>query len=921
MPSESPVNLADRGLASHPIPPDIAGSPGIPDRGPIAPGSMPVSTNVLAWRWGLATEGPACEGATRADPARLARASVARSGMSGATNRMLANSIAREAESTPKAFVHIQSLVQRQQQDRRKGDVARPTRGMFMFQPYSQQPPLDMSTEEVEAVVEAVLGPGPTGRASNGTLPEDIPAEMEEVFTGLLVKLIVDMWLKCGPEQALPLALILLVKALGCTHMAWRCRVFDVLFNLALHGSLLEAPPDAGAQGRSLSDHFRAMLRPILWELLTQLAETEESEPQVWQSALSCFLLMASEGGVLLRRHCEHVPMQALRQFLLFCQLQSWSPVLYQHLQALTCNLLFVVQSPSSAPLSKAHWSEMQLSQKRLDDLGGITWVVQQYQEAQEAPARQAFMTVILDYTVQKVFSEELDDGASDQELVQWIATVWNSLAMWDVLHPYAVTQRHNWKTDVRTWTESAIERGPAESSVSSWVTTGQRPGRVAAGASERRLLETVLRKMESLFAGDDDAEAAGLPEELVEHKNATIESVHFPRHPGVEESWEALEKAMYTMGEQRDPLKVWIAEILERVATKEHAAYCSRGKGDRDRPQPIPSVKAARGVKETEVERRIRKVLHAMFERGGPDAPLMFVHIAQRLATFVGGWLHSGIEMPRPPNPGSLLNGPPTVQSLPILLSTVDWLMHYRALPGCQAAFLRLTRHLLACVCRGDTSIGGSETLVASEGAPASPGGNGIGENAARTATDMMGQLGPSIWQEVTGSVESPTVSDTALRQIPAATLYSLFDVLSRSASLYTASNTSACGLYAVPLEASDIGPVRWGLWASSIEDLRLLLLVLLLGKSEESPAELVDSKGQDLVQPLLQQLLKDADPRLQYYASACLLRRIQVKSPDVYSQAMRRLVVHAQHTNDEKILENPYLRLMAMKELDLVP
>jgi hypothetical protein len=49
--------------------------------------------------------------------------------------------------------------------------------------------------------------------------------------------------------------------------------------------------------------------------------------------------------------------------------------------------------------------------------------------------------------------------------------------------------------------------------------------------------------------------------------------------------------------------------------------------------------------------------------------------------------------------------------------------------------------------------------------------------------------------------------------------------------------------------------------------------------------------------------------------YAAACfLLRRLTRAPPGAYRAGLRRLVLHAQAEDDERLLENPHFRLAAL-------
>ncbi|PRW39232.1 hypothetical protein C2E21_7090 [Chlorella sorokiniana] len=149
-------------------------------------------------------------------------------------------------------------------------------RMLFQYKPYSQQEPLVASEAEVAAVVEAVFGRwgnGPSAFEGETASLWDRPPASEAAFglaaggapTGevaavVLVKLVMDMYVKAGPKAAFPLTLLLLQAPLLRGDPAVQARVFDVLYNLSVHGELLydaaaeAVPEDAPALAEAVAE-------------------------------------------------------------------------------------------------------------------------------------------------------------------------------------------------------------------------------------------------------------------------------------------------------------------------------------------------------------------------------------------------------------------------------------------------------------------------------------------------------------------------------------------------------------------------------------------------------------------------------------------------------------------------------------------
>jgi hypothetical protein len=63
--------------------------------------------------------------------------------------------------------------------------------------------------------------------------------------------------------------------------------------------------------------------------------------------------------------------------------------------------------------------------------------------------------------------------------------------------------------------------------------------------------------------------------------------------------------------------------------------------------------------------------------------------------------------------------------------------------------------------------------------------------------------------------------------------------------------------------------------------------------------------------------ELLDDRDSRVAYYSSAFLLKRMMTAKPEKYQHMLQNLVVRAQQSNNEKLLENPYLQMRGILQL----
>jgi hypothetical protein len=94
---------------------------------------------------------------------------------------------------------------------------------------------------------------------------------------------------------------------------------------------------------------------------------------------------------------------------------------------------------------------------------------------------------------------------------------------------------------------------------------------------------------------------------------------------------------------------------------------------------------------------------------------------------------------------------------------------------------------------------------------------------------------------------------------------------------------------------------------------DIRATLVLLLIGKCTIDPSSFQEVGGEDFFGVLLD----DTDSRVAYYSSTFLLKRMMTEEPERYQRMLSSLVAKAQQSNNEKLLENPYLQMRGILQL----
>ncbi|CAK9176486.1 unnamed protein product [Ilex paraguariensis] len=108
-------------------------------------------------------------------------------------------------------------------------------------------------------------------------------------------------------------------------------------------------------------------------------------------------------------------------------------------------------------------------------------------------------------------------------------------------------------------------------------------------------------------------------------------------------------------------------------------------------------------------------------------------------------------------------------------------------------------------------------------------------------------------------------------------------------------------------------VGSKGRGNLPGATSDIRATLLLLLIGKCTADPAAFQEVGGEEF----FRELLDDTDSRVAYHSSTFLLKRMMTEESESYQRMLHSLVSRAQQSNNEKLLENPYLQIRGLIQL----
>ncbi|KAG2491347.1 hypothetical protein HYH03_010347 [Edaphochlamys debaryana] len=129
---------------------------------------------------------------------------------------------------------------------------------------------------------------------------------------------------------------------------------------------------------------------------------------------------------------------------------------------------------------------------------------------------------------------------------------------------------------------------------------------------------------------------------------------------------------------------------------------------------------------------------------------------------------------------------------------------------------------------------------------------------------------------------------------------------VLGRTA----AAGAAGQGAVAAGLAGAAVGP-----WRDDSQDRRLALLLLLIARCSLDP----EAFARYSLSHVVRAQLACEDLRCHYYAGVYLLKHWMLNQRDKYWRSLRHVLGTAQQLNDERLLDNPYLQVAAMLNVDV--
>ncbi|TYJ16247.1 hypothetical protein E1A91_A10G238300v1 [Gossypium mustelinum] len=815
-------------------------------------------------------------------------------------------------------------------------------RPLFQYRHYSEQQPLRLNPAEVCEVIAAVCSETSLTNANTMTvssrLSNNSAKPSMDVAVSVLIKLVIDMYV-LDSGTAAPLTLSMLEEMLSSPRTACRVRAFDLILNLAVHAHLLEpliiddnsvieeeysqelllnSEDQLTTQGRrklasskklgstSAIDKFESWILNILYDILLLLVQIDEMEGAVWASALSCLLYFVCDRGNIWRNRLKGLDIRVVKSILVISRINSWAEVVHCKLVCILTNMLYQVPDEST----KAIMSTANFLVDQLDLIGGIDFIFIEYSLSTSREERKHLYLVLFDYVLHQINETCISTGASEysDDEIQPIAAL---LTLADAPEAFYISVK------------LGVE-GIGELLRRSLSTTLDRYPN-----SERlhTLLENITEKLDRIISSFThlDTEFFQLKQITKSNKlkgNVEGSSTRNSVAMKAKLAWSILHSLLHSDRIlYRQNGFIWLGDLLiAEISDSRNGSIWSNvrslqnkiayaGVHDSSDPSDIPlSIWLMCGLLKSK-NNSIRWGFLVVLER-----------LLMRCKFLLD---ESEMQQPSnsdvsPDNRDTRLEKAITVidimSSALSLVAQINETDRINILKMCDILFSQL------CL-----KVPNSNLMPFGEGIQRPKVFTRTEEIRKSSNIDFVSQQESCPWDQIMEetdsksgySVSSHFVCETAsmaalllrgqaiapmqlVARVPAALFYWPLIQLAGAAT-----DNIALGVA--------VGSKGRGNLPGATSDIRATLLLLLVGKCTADPTAFQEVGGEEF----FRELLDDTDSRVAYYSSAFLLKRMMTEKPEKYQHMLQKLIYKAQQSNNEKLLENPYLQMRGIFQL----
>ncbi|KAK7340868.1 hypothetical protein VNO77_21585 [Canavalia gladiata] len=814
-------------------------------------------------------------------------------------------------------------------------------RQLFQYRHYSEQQPLRLNPGEVQDVIAAVCSeaysPNTNVMTASTTLSNNSRKPSTDVAVSVLIKLVIDMYV-LDSRTAAPLILSMLEEMLSSSKTACRVRAFDLILNLGVHAHLLEpmiaddtstieeeysqeayydgdtqvmvqGSKKGNSQNKSDTDsaidNFESWILNILYEILLLLVQTEEREESVWASALSCLLYFVCERGNIWRNRLLGLDIRVLKALVRISREHSWAELVHCKLISMLTNMFY--EFPDEVAESVPSKPKFLVDQ--LDLIGGVQFIFIEYSLANSREERKNLYSVLFDYILHQINETYIATGVneySDDE-IQPLAAL---LAQTNAPEAFYISVKLGVEgigEILRRSIASALSRFPNSDRLN-------------------MLLEIVAEKFDAVISSfthldKEFSQMIQITKSLKFLEN--VEAVIMRNGIGLQakHSWATLHSLIHS---ERIPYRqngyIWLGDLLIAEISGERdgniwssikyfqqkisQAGTQDSLNTSDVPLPILLMCGLLKSKANYIRWGFLFILERLLMR---CKFLLDEHEMQQSSSRDLGHGKKDWHLEKA---NAVIDIMSSALSLVFQINETD---HINILKMCDILFSQLCLRVppAAALPFGDdrqhhrnlnrTSLSkkfDSDNLLVKQE-------SFYWDEHKEEAQRKSGYPNNYDLDHETTSMAAlfqgrAVVPMQLIARVPAALLYWPLIQLAGAAT-----DDIALGVA--------VGSKGRGNLPGATSDIRATLLLLLIGKCTADPVAFQEV-GQE---PFFRELLDDTDSRVAYYSSAFLLKRMMTEKPEKYQYMLQNLVVKAQQSNNEKLLENPYLQMRGILQL----
>ncbi|KAI4351056.1 hypothetical protein L6164_005443 [Bauhinia variegata] len=817
-------------------------------------------------------------------------------------------------------------------------------RPLFQYRHYSEQQPLRLNPAEVGEVIAAVCLETSLPSVNVMTVSTSLSIKggkpSMDVAVSVLIKLVIDMYV-LDTQIAAPLTLSMLEEMLSSSKTACRVRAFDLILNLGVHAHLLEPiiSDDAStieeeysqesyydsdtqlmAQGRrkgnshnkmansSAIDNFESWILNILYEILLFLVQNEEKEEPVWASALSCLLYFVCDQGTIRRNRLQGLDIRVIRAFIVASRINCWAELVHCKLISMLINMFYHV--PNEATDDVPTTPKFLVDQ--LDLIGGIHFIFLEYSLSNSRKERRNLYAVLFDYLLHQINETCIATGVNEysHDEIQPVAAL---LAQTNASEAFYISVKLGVQgigEILRRSIASALLRYPNSERLNTF-------------------LEIVAEKFDSIISSFTylNMEFSHMIQITKSHKFLENMDGMALRNGVVQQAklaWATLHSLLHSDRIlYRENGYIWLGDLLiAEISGERDGSIWSNikhfqkniaraGKQDSsdmsDVPLPISLMCGLLKSKDSYIRWGFMFVLERLLVR---CKFLLDEHeMQQSISSSPAG--HGQKDW-------HLEKANAVIDIMSSALTLVFWLSEtdrMNILKMCDILFSQLCLRVPPAMTQPFGDDMQHDRIFASViGNKKSDGDNLIlkqhtlhWDAHSKEEKDRRCNY-PSNYHldQETASMAALLLQGRAIiptqliARVPAVLLYWPLMQLAGAAT-----DNISLGIA--------VGSKGRGNLPGASSDIRATLLLLLIAKCTADP----DAFQEVGLERFFRELLDDDDSRVAYYSSAFLLKRMMTEKPEKYQYMLQNLLVRAQQSNNEKLLENPYLQMRGILQL----